>query len=104
MSEGQPYNDDWGGKTDRMGNYSRCADNIRGGPLGELYFRIDNSEKKIDKIEEKVDNLTIGYTTLKLEMTNIAKDEGKLSGIIYGGGGAILTAILIKVLENGLGG
>lgn len=95
---------EWDGKTDRRGDYRRDSDSVRGGPLGELYFRIDSSEKKIDKIEDKVDNLTIGYTTLKIEMTNIAKDEGKLSGIIYGGGGAILTAILIKVLENGLGG
>lgn len=95
---------DWDGKTDRRDKHRRDSDAVRGGPLGELYFRIDSSEKKIDKIEEKVDTLTIGYNTLKIEMINIAKDEGKLSGIIYGGGGAILTAILIKVLENGLGG
>ena len=94
---------DWDGKTDRRDKHRRDSD-VFDIPLGELYFRIDSSEKKIDKIEEKVDTLTIGYTTLKIEMTNIAKDEGKISGIIYGGGGAILTAILIKVLENGLGG
>ncbi len=95
---------DWDGKTDRRDRYRRDSDAVRGGPLGELYFRIDSSEKKIDKIEEKVSTLTIDYTTLKIEMTNIAKDEGKLSGIIYGGGGAVLTAIIIKLLENRLGG
>lgn len=95
---------EWDGQSERRGQYRRDSDVNRGGPLAELYFRVDSTEKKIDKIEEKVDNLTIGYTTLKIEMTNIAKDEGKLSGIIYGGGGAILTAILIKLAENGLGG
>jgi tetrahydromethanopterin S-methyltransferase subunit G len=93
----------WDG-VDRRADFRRESDSLRGTPLGELYYRIDSSEKKIDKIEEKVDVLTIGYTTLKIEMTNIAKDEGKLSGIIYGIGGAVFTAILIKLIENGLGG
>lgn len=101
MSDGVTERD---GLEDRRYEYRRSTDSVKGGPLGELYYRIDSSEKKIDKIEEKVDTLTIGYTTLKIEMTNIAKDEGKLSGLIYGIGGAIFTAILIKLIENGLGG
>lgn len=95
---------DWDGKTDRRDKYRRDSDAVRGGSLGELYFRIDSSEKKIDVIEEKVDTLTIGYTTLKIEMTNIAKDEGKLSGIIYGGGGAILVGVILNIIEKSMGG
>lgn len=102
MTDEESYGWDW--KTDHRDKYSRWdSDSLRGGPLGELYFRIASSEKKIDMIEEKVNNLTIGYTTLKIEMTNVARDEGKLSGIIYGGSGAILTAILIKMIEKVMG-
>lgn len=96
---------DWDGVTDYRNNDSRREDDLtRGGPLGELFYRISVSEKKIDKIDDKVNDLTIGYTTLKIEMTNSAKEEGKLSGIIYGGGGAILVGIILKVIEKTMGG
>ena len=96
--------DGWDGTTERRNiDTRREYDFTRGGPLSELYHRISTSEVKIDKIDDKVDNLTVGYASLKVEMTSIAKDEGKLSGIIYGVGGAIITAIIIKLVENGLG-
>lgn len=99
-------NDNWDGETERRAADSarRESDAYRNTPLDNMIWRFESNEKKIDKIEEKVDSLTIGFTTLKVEMLNLAKDEGKLSGSIYGIGGAIVTAVILKVLENGLGG
>lgn len=97
-------NSEWDGTTERRGNDRREGDFARNGPLAELYYRVGDNEKKIDRIEDKVDDLVIGYTTLKIEMSNVAKEEGKASGIIYGVGGAIFTAIIIKLIENGMGG
>lgn len=97
---------EWDGHTERRvdDGVRRESDLYKNTPLDNIVWRFESNEKKIDKIDEKVDTLTIGFTTLKVEMLNLAKDEGKLSGAIYGIGGAVVTAVILKVLENGLGG
>lgn len=72
-------------------------------PLGVLFHRVNTSEKMINDIDGKVETLTIGFATLKIEMQNLAKDEGKLSGAMYGVGGAIVTGVLLKLLDISFG-
>lgn len=87
-----------------MGNGGWNGEDRREIPLDLLLYKVENTEKKIEKIDEKVTELTIGFSTMKVEMANMAKSEGKLSGAIYGIGGAILTAIIVKVVETSFKG
>lgn len=87
-----------------MSNGGWSGEERREIPLELIIHKVESTEKKIEKIDEKVTELTIGFSIIKVEMANLAKSEGKISGAIYGIGGAILTTIIVKVVEIAFNG
>jgi hypothetical protein len=65
-----------------------------------LIYRLGEVEEKVKGLDTKTSALTIDFTALKIELQNMAKNEGKLSGTIYGVGGAIVMTIITMVLQK----
>lgn len=59
-----------------------------------LYYRVELMEKKIDKFEDVLTKAILELNTVKIETQVVAKNEGKLSGTIYGIGGSVIITIL----------
>ena len=68
-----------------------------------LLYRMEKAEKKLDEMDNNVDELKINYSILKTELTNMAKNEGKVSGLIYGAGGSIVMTVIALLIQKAMG-
>lgn len=59
-----------------------------------IVYRIDQAEKKLGTLDDKVNNLTTGFIGLKAELEHVAKNEGKTSGAISG----VVTGLMVAII------
>ena len=59
-----------------------------------IVYRLDQAEKRLGNLEDKVHNLSTGFIGLKTELEHVAKNEGKTSGAISG----VITGVIIGVV------
>ena len=70
-------------------------DRREGGDVPSLVlYRLDQVEKKLSNLDDKVNTLTIGFVGMKAELGHVAKNEGKTSGAISG----VITGVLVAIL------
>lgn len=71
-----------------------------------IVYRLDQAEKRLGNLDDKVNNLSTGFVGLKAELEHVAKNEGKTSGAISGvitwiiAAGASVVFILNNSLAN----
>lgn len=58
-----------------------------------IVYRLDQAEKRLGNLDDKVHNLATGFAGLKTELEHVAKNEGKTSGAISG----VITGIIVAV-------
>lgn len=59
-----------------------------------IVYRLDQAEKRLGNLDDKVHNLSTGFVGLKAELEHVAKNEGKTSGAISG----VITGVIISVV------
>ena len=70
-------------------------DRREGGDMPSLVlYRLDQVEKKLSNLDDKVNTLTTGFIGMKVELGHVAKNEGKTSGAISG----VVTGVLVTIL------
>lgn len=70
-------------------------DRREGGDVPSLViYRLDQVEKKLSNLDDKVNTLTTGFVGIKAELGHVAKNEGKTSGAISG----VVTGVIIGVV------
>lgn len=70
-------------------------DRREGGDMPSLVlYRLDQVEKKLSNLDDKVNTLTTGFIGMKAELGHVAKNEGKTSGAISG----VVTGVLVTIL------
>lgn len=70
-------------------------DRREGGDVPSLVlYRLDQVEKKLSNLDDKVNTLTTGFVGMKAELGHVAKNEGKTSGAISG----VVTGVLVAIL------
>lgn len=70
-------------------------DRREGGDMPSLVlYRLDQVEKKLSNLDDKVNTLTTGFIGMKAELGHVAKNEGKTSGAISG----VVTGVLVAIL------
>ena len=70
-------------------------DRREGGDVPSLVlYRLDQVEKKLSNLDDKVNTLTTGFVGMKAELGHVAKNEGKTSGAISG----VITGVLVAIL------
>ena len=62
--------------------------------LPVLIYRLNDCEKRLQGLENKVSNLSEGFIGVKTELAGVAKNEGKTSGAISG----VVTGVIIGVI------
>lgn len=58
-----------------------------------IVYRLDQAEKRLGSLDDKVNNLATGFVGLKTELEHVAKNEGKTSGAISG----VITGIIVAI-------
>lgn len=58
-----------------------------------IVYRLDQAEKRVVNLDDKVNNLATGFAGLKTELEHVAKNEGKTSGAISG----VITGIIVAI-------
>ena len=58
-----------------------------------IVYRLDQTEKRLWNLDDKVNNLATGFVGLKTELEHVAKNEGKTSGAISG----VITGIIVAI-------
>lgn len=58
-----------------------------------IVYRLDQAEKRLGNLDDKVHSLSTGFVGLKAELEHVAKNEGKTSGAISG----VVTGIIVAV-------
>lgn len=61
--------------------------------LPVMIYRLNDYEKRLQGLENKVSNLSEGFIGVKTELAVVAKNEGKTSGAISG----VVTGVIIGV-------
>lgn len=56
-------------------------------------YRLDQAEKKLSSLDDKVNSLATGFAGLKIELEHVAKNEGKTSGAISG----VITGLIVAI-------
>lgn len=59
-----------------------------------IVYRLDQAEKRLGNLDDKVHSLSTGFVGLKTELEHVAKNEGKTSGAISG----VVTGVIIGVI------
>lgn len=68
-----------------------------------ILYRMGKVEEKVEELDRNVDKLTIDFNVLKTELANMAKSEGKVSGLIYGVGGSIVMTVIALLIQKAMG-
>ena len=58
-----------------------------------IVYRLDQAEKRLGNLDDKVHHLATGFAGLKTELEHVAKNEGKTSGAISG----VITGIIVAI-------
>jgi len=59
-----------------------------------IVYRLDQAEKKLQKLDDKLTQLSEGFVGVRIELEHVAKNEGKTSGAISG----VISGVIIAVL------
>ena len=62
--------------------------------LPVMIYRLNDYEKRLQGLENKVSNLSEGFIGVKAELAGVAKNEGKTSGAISG----VVTGVIIGIV------
>ena len=89
---------EWDGK-DRRENYINVE---------LLIYKVSEAEKKIDKLQEQFSNLNItvieSKAELKAELLYIAKNEGRVTGALWGIASAVIITIIGTIIKSSFEG
>lgn len=76
-------------------------DRREGGDVPSLVlYRLDQVEKKLSSLDDKVNTLTNGFIGMKTELGHVAKNEGKTSGAISGVVTGIIIGVIIYMIQS----
>ena len=76
-------------------------DRREGGDVPSLVlYRLDQVEKKLSNLDDKVNTLTTGFVGMKAELGHVAKNEGKTSGAISGVTTGVIIGIITYVIQS----
>ena len=76
-------------------------DRREGGDMPSLVlYRLDQVEKKLSNLDDKVNTLTTGFVGMKAELGHIAKNEGKTSGAISGVTTGVIIGIITYIIQS----
>lgn len=100
---------DMGGRADDREEYDgidrrRRSTDGDGPSIDLLIYKIDETQKIVTKMVDKVDGVILSHTKMQVEMETKAKAEGKTSGAIWGFISATVITVLSVSLEKLLGG
>lgn len=59
-----------------------------------VIYRLGQAEQKLQKLDDKLSQLSEGFVGVKIELEHVAKNEGKTSGAISG----VISGVIIAVL------
>ena len=69
-----------------------------------LIYKVSEAEKKIDKLQEQFSNLNItvieSKAELKAELLYIAKNEGRVTGALWGIASAVIITIIGIIIKS----
>lgn len=73
-----------------------------------LIYKVSEAEKKIDKLQEQFSNLNItvieSKAELKAELLYIAKNEGRVTGALWGIASAVIITIVGIIIKSSFEG
>ena len=73
-----------------------------------LIYKVSEAEKKIDKLQEQFSNLNItvieSKAELKAELLYIAKNEGRVTGALWGITSAVIITIIGIIIKSSFEG
>lgn len=73
-----------------------------------LIYKVSEAEKKIDKLQEQFSNLNItvieAKAELKTELLYIAKNEGRVTGSLWGIASAVIITIVGIIIKSNFEG
>lgn len=73
-----------------------------------LIYKVSEAEKKIDKLQEQFSNLNItvieSKAELKAELLYIAKNEGRVTGALWGIASAVIITIIGIIIKSNFEG
>jgi tetrahydromethanopterin S-methyltransferase subunit G len=73
-----------------------------------LIYKVSEAEKKIDKLQEQFSNLNItvieSKAELKAELLYIAKNEGRVTGALWGIASAVIITIIGIIIKSSFEG
>ena len=76
-------------------------DRREGGDVPSLVlYRLDQVEKKLSNLDDKVNTLTTGFVGMKAELGHVAKNEGKISGAISGVTTGVIIGIITYIIQS----
>ena len=76
-------------------------DRREGGDVPSLVlYRLDQVEKKLSNLDDKVNTLTTGFVGMKAELGHVAKNEGKTSGAISGVTTGVIIGIITYIIQK----
>ena len=76
-------------------------DRREGGDVPSLVlYRLDQVEKKLSNLDDKVNTLTTGFVGMKAELGHVAKNEGKTSGAISGVATGVIIGIITYIVQS----
>ena len=68
--------------------------------LHVMIYRLNDYEKRLQGLENKVSSLSEGFIGVKAELAGVAKNEGKTSGAISGVTTGIIIGIITYMIQN----
>ena len=68
--------------------------------LPVLIYRLNDYEKRLQGLENKVSSLSEGFIGVKAELAGVAKNEGKTSGAISGIATGIIIGVITYMIQN----
>lgn len=68
--------------------------------LPVMIYRLNEYEKRLQCLENKVSSLSEGFIGVKAELAGVAKNEGKTSGAISGVTTGVIIGIITYVIQS----
>lgn len=68
--------------------------------LPVMIYRLNDYEKRLQSLENKVSSLSEGFIGVKAELAGVARNEGKTSGAISGVTTGIVIGIITYIIQN----
>ena len=68
--------------------------------LPVMIYRLNDYEKRLQGLENKVSSLSEGFIGVKAELSSVAKNEGKTSGAISGVATGVIVGIITYMIQS----